>query len=122
MPRRRKLVFSLKCKVVDIAEEIMCENHKDRLIPYVFEKITTNYYNKNGKLCNYDRTACVDKKDVLPELASQLQSLSQKYLLHRYFVKNLSFIGKGILKPANIILYQLTTIQSTTLVWACCKE
>ena len=53
---------------------------------YVFETVKTKYFNKLGKEASYDRTACVDKKDLIQNIISQLQSVSMHYLIYHFFL------------------------------------
>ena len=55
---------------------------------YVFETVTTKYFNKNGKQVSYTRTARVDKNESLHSIINQLQQLAKNYLLHRFSVVN----------------------------------
>ena len=55
---------------------------------YVFETVTTKYFNKNGKQVSYTRTARVGKNESLHSIIDQLQQLAKNYLLHRFSVVN----------------------------------
>ena len=66
---------------------------------YIFETVPTQYYNKNGKLKSCTHTACVNKYVTIESVISQLQLLSDQYLLHCFFVVNdkchwKKFLGK----------------------------
>ena len=51
---------------------------------YVFETIQTNYYNKLGKLVNYNRCTWVDKPATINELIELLQEYASRYLQQSY--------------------------------------
>ena len=39
---------------------------------YVFERIDTKYFNKQGKVCTYKRTTRIDKKNTIGYIIDQL--------------------------------------------------
>ena len=53
---------------------------------YVFETVKTKYFNKLGKEVSYDRTARVDKKDLIQNIISQLQSVAMHCLIHCFLL------------------------------------
>ena len=55
---------------------------------YISGIVQIQYYNKNKKLVSYSCTACVDKHDTNENIISQLQVLSEQYLLHHFFAVN----------------------------------
>ena len=55
---------------------------------YVFEAVKTKCFSKLGKDVSYDRTARVDKKDLIQNIISQLQSAAMHYLIHHFFIIN----------------------------------
>ena len=54
----------------------------------VFETVKTKYFNKLGEEVSYYRTAHVDKKDLIQNVISQLQSVAMHYLTHCFFIIN----------------------------------
>ena len=65
---------------------------------YVFETVTTKYFNKNGKQVSYTRTARVGKNESLHSIIDQLQQLAKNYLLHRFSVVNDKIYWKEFLE------------------------
>ena len=55
---------------------------------YISGIVQIQYYNKNKKLVSYSCTAYVDKHDTNENIISQLQVLSEQYLLHHFFAVN----------------------------------
>ena len=55
---------------------------------YVFETVTTFYFNKSGKKVGYNRTGRVDKNKHINEIIVELQALASEYLRHYFFVVN----------------------------------
>ena len=55
---------------------------------YVFGTVKTKYFNKLGKEVSYDRTARIDKRDLIQNIISQLQSVAMHYLIHCFFIIN----------------------------------
>ena len=53
---------------------------------YVFETIQTNYYNKLGKLVNYNRCTWVDKRATINELIELLQEYASRYLQQSCYI------------------------------------
>lgn len=80
---------------------------------YVFETVQTQYYNKNGKLVSYTRTARVDKYDIVENIIIQLQTLVAQYLLHRFFVVNFQCHGKTLTEYSqNVAFTEKKQVQS----------
>ena len=92
--------FELECILGKCGNSCQIINIKDYCKPflkaaknktvsfYVFEKVTTFYYNKNGEKVGYDRTGRVDKNWHINEIIDELQSMASKYLQHYFFVIN----------------------------------
>ena len=56
---------------------------------YVFENVVnTAALDRNGKKFQYSRTARVNKESSLRDLYTQIQELSNGYLVHRFFVQD----------------------------------
>ena len=53
---------------------------------YVFESVSTNYYNKKGELVTYKHCAQVDKKATIDLLNTMLKDAAKVYLSHQYFI------------------------------------
>ena len=66
---------------------------------YVFETVTTKYFNKNGKQVSYTRTARVDKNESLHSIIDQYDSsLPKNFLLHHFSVVNDKIYWKEFLE------------------------
>ena len=74
------------------------QGEENFLSSYVFEKVMTNYYNEQSKVCFYDRVTRVDKKSTLFAIIDQLQHLAQKYLVHRFMVSNDTYYWKNFIQ------------------------
>ena len=88
------------CQIVDIAGKLGLRrkhNQNALLSYYVFERIETSYYDKNGLLKSYKRTARVDKKELFDIVVSKLQALLKGYLQHRFVVANDRYYWKSFL-------------------------
>ena len=80
-----------KCEIVDILtdlEGIVNQHGQKEILYYMFETVTTNYYNKNGCKVSYKRNARVDKRESLWDVIRKLQGIAPLYLTHRFFWKN----------------------------------
>ena len=77
-----------KCQVTNIIHDIndhLATAETKNASYYVFEKIPTHYYNKDGKKVTYDRVGRVDKNESVLRIISELQKHASDYLIHRFF-------------------------------------
>ena len=51
----------------------------------MFELVETQYYNKEGELQSYSRTARVDKRETIRFIAEKLQACAKDYLTYCFF-------------------------------------
>ena len=78
-----------KCKITDIMKDLNLKDDNNQMTSYyIFERMVTSYFNKSGKNVSYTRTSHIDKKEPIRDVTEKLQSVSQKYLLHRYSIVN----------------------------------
>ena len=78
-----------KCEILSISNDLKdqrLDEDKKVVSFYVFETVKTKYFNKLGKEVSYDRTARVDKKDLIQNIISQLQSVAMHYLIHCFLL------------------------------------
>ena len=97
-----------KCEVLDIMEHLKNigkRNENSLILYYVFEIVPTKYYNNNGELTYYNRTTRLDKKSTFHEIISQLQSLAQHYLVHRFSVANDQFYWQKFLQNSTYFMW-----------------
>ena len=92
-----------KCSITDLKSCISKhyqpkQGEENFLLSYVFEKVMTNYFNEQSKVCFYDRVTRVDKKSTLFGIIDQLQHLAQKYLVHRFMVSNDTYYWKNFIQ------------------------
>ena len=94
------------CQIVNIAADL--KNHLShfelnvkKVNYYVFETVTTKYFNKSGKQVSYTRTARVDKNESLLSIIDRLQQLAKNYLLHRFSVINDQIYWKEFLETTS---------------------
>ena len=71
-----------------ISNEDTSDMSCDKMVYYVFENVNTAAFDRNGKKFQYSRTAHVNKESSLRDLYTQIQELSNGYLVHRFFVQN----------------------------------
>ena len=78
------------CKPADITSYLhdnMTDELPKTIMPYyVYENVSTKYYNKQGKEVFYDRTARLDEREPLADCIVKLQELAVPYLLHQFSV------------------------------------
>ena len=80
-----------KCEILSTSADLKdqrLDEDKKVVSFYVFETVKTKYFNKLGKEVSYDRNACVDKKDLIQNIISQLQSVAVHYLIYRFLIIN----------------------------------
>ena len=99
---------SNKCQirntVTDFKEEVKEANTlKNKISYYMFEPVTTYYFNKNGEKVSYDRTTRVDKQETLEQLVVKLHSFAHSYLTHRFLEVNDTFYWKHFSLCGSII-------------------
>ena len=70
-----------------LAKEVSYDRTARKVLSfYVFETVKMKYFNKLGKDISHDQTACVDKKYLIQNIISQLQSVAMHYLIHCFFL------------------------------------
>ena len=80
-----------KCEILSMSDDLKgqrLDEDKKVVSFYVFETVKTEYFNKLGKEVSYDQTARVDKKDLIQNIISQLQSVAMHYLIHHFVIIN----------------------------------
>ena len=92
-----------KCGIRNVADDFKSKISQasvlnNKISYYVFEYVTTNYFDNNGKKVSYKRTARVDKQEILEEIVMQLQANASSYITHRFLDVNNTFYWKNFLK------------------------
>ena len=106
------------CAIADIAGELndFTDTAKKNVPYYIFEKVPTYYFNKQGKKMCYERVARVDKKESVHSIGSSLQDLSKEYLVHRFFVKHDEYFWEKFLDETPYHTIWLDFSQNINLV------
>ena len=88
-------------------------NDNKKCAYYVFETVEASYYNKLGKLVNYNRYAQVDKKATINELIELLQECATRYHynINITFHVTMSF-GQNLNHPVSIQFYTSITVKT----------
>ena len=92
-----------KCKIRsvmrDLKKEVTEANKlKNKISYFVFEPVTTFYFNKNGEKVSYDQTTRVNKHETLEEIVQKLEMSSASYLKHQFLDRNYSYYWKNFLR------------------------
>ena len=87
-----------RCSITDLKSCISKhyqpkQGEENFLLSYVFEKVMTNYFNEQSKVCFYDRVTRVDKKSTLFGIIDQLQHLAQNTLFIGSWLVTIHIIG-----------------------------